>query len=172
MLSNLQKSLIHDDMHANPALVNAISTGDDTFLADYYNTVFSPAFYVWRTNVSKEEYQSNTTLSNTSFNWSGTGGYIARSQGERDAWNTLFSATGFVNPSRANVRAAFNDIFSGTGASAVANRTHLETASKRTATLIEKLLAVGTGTEVSPATLSYEGPISPSEISEVRVYGD
>ena len=172
MLSNEQKAAIRADMAGRPELAVAILEGNDGFLADYYNATPAPAFYVWKTNVTKYTYQSYMSLASTSFSWSGTGGYIARTQGERDAWNTLFSANGSVNPSQANVRAAFADIFSGSGAAAINNRTHLEAMSKRIATLIEKLLSTGTGSLASPGFLTYEGIISPSEISEVRVYGD
>jgi hypothetical protein len=66
------------------------------------------------------------------------------------------------------VRAAFDDVFSGTGAGAVNNRAHIVAMSRRLASRIEKLLATGTGTTGSPATMGFEGPISYRDIQLAR----
>lgn len=168
-LTYTQRQVLHNDAINQPTLAVALSAGDDQAIADFYNTIASPDFIVMRTSVTKGEYQSSVSPSGTSFSWTGTGGYIARSQGERDAWRELFEPSGIVNPSQANVLAAFNDIFSGTGAQAINNRTHLLSMSKRKATLAEKLLATGVGTDASPAILTFEGTISPAEASQIRV---
>lgn len=166
-LTPTQKATLHSDMISRPELATMIANGDDIGLAEFYNTPVTPSFVVWKTIVTQEEYQSEQSPSSTYFNWSGTGGYIARSQGERDAWRVMF-VSGSVNPSKPNVITAFNDIFSGTGAGAVNNRSHLLAMSKRNANLIEKLLAVGTGTDASPATITFEGNLSYIDASEAR----
>lgn len=153
-------------VQAEPSIADCVSTGNDICVADWLNS--KSTFIVWRTSVSKNEYQTSTgPTTGTTFDWSGTGGYIARSAGERDAWNSMFSATGSVNPSRANVIAAFNDIFSGTGAGAVANRALLLDLSKRAATFAEKILATGAGTQANPGKLVFEGSISFNTVAEI-----
>lgn len=169
MLTSAQKQVLHDDMIARPELATLIATGDDIALSNFYNALPTVDFIVWRSSVSQQEYQSKVSSTGTSFNWSGTGGYIARSQGERDAWRVMF-VSGSVNPSEPNVITAFNDIFSGTGAAAINNRSHLLALSKRKATLVEQLLATGTGTDASPAILVFEGTIGYADISEARAW--
>lgn len=169
-LTDAQKQVLHEDMVTQPALLEAYNTGNDTAIAAFYNTQASPDFYVWRSSVSKDEYQNTESADATTFSWSGTGGYIARSQGERDAWDELFTEEGFVNPSRLNVRLAFTDIFSGSGAQAQNNRNHLLRISKRKATRVEVLFATGTGSLNDPGSLVLEGPISYIDASEARVW--
>ena len=141
---------------AEPSISACITDGNDVCVTDWFNAIST--FIVWRTSVTQSEYQTREDLG-TSFNWSGTGGFIARTQGERDAWRTMFQA-GFIDPSKANVLAAFNDIFSGTGAGAVATRAHLLAVSKRAATNAEKALATGTGSDAIPGKLTFSGTIS------------
>jgi hypothetical protein len=108
------------------------------------NLLATPAYWCWRSQVEKSEVVENVSVDGTSFVWAGNG-FISRSVGELECWNQLFSLGGVVNPSLANVRQAFSDIFSGTG-NAATNRAHLLTVSRRSATVAEKLLAlVATG---------------------------
>lgn len=165
-LDQTQKDALKTAILAEPSISDCVSTGNDNCVSEWLNS--NSSFIVWRTSVSKNEYQTSTgPNTGTTFDWSGTGGYIARSAGERDAWNSMFSATGSVNPSRANVIAAFNDIFSGTGAGAVANRALLVDLSKRYATFAEKILATGTGTLASPGQMVFEGSISAYTVSNI-----
>lgn len=149
--------------------INAIPNGSDgnTCVAAQYNLNAAVAFWVWRTAVSKDEYLGSTSVDATVFAWTGTG-YITRSQGERDAFNALFNAEGLVNPSRANVRQAFTDIFSGATAPAPANRTHMSTVSRRLTTRGEKLYATGTGSTAVPGMLVVEGALSSDTIQVAR----
>lgn len=156
-----QNAALKTAVLAEPTIATCVSGGNDVCVAEWLNS--TTLFVVWRTAVGQEEYQSETSASATQFDWAGTGGYIARSQGERDAWRTMFSA-GSVNPSRTNVRSAFSDIFSGTGAGAVNNRAHLLALSKRFANQAEKTLATGVGTDVSPGLLTFEGSIGVNDI--------
>lgn len=134
------------------------------FIADQLNLNASPDFWVWKTRLSKQEIVSSVGPNSTTFNWAGSGGYIARSQGERDAFNAIFNSSfgssADVNPSLTNVRAAFDDMFSGASAGAQNNRQHISDLSKRKATVFEKLFATGTGSFASPATMTLIGPIN------------
>ena len=156
--------------------VNANHSGlQDQAVADVMNALAAPDVWVWRTSVTKGEFVNSVSVDGTTFNWTGTG-FITRSQGERDAWVNMFDNDGrAVNPSLANVRQAFTDIFSGGTAPAPANRTHLATVGRRKATVAENLFATGTGTTASPKVLangpngSYaEGPLTATNVSEAR----
>lgn len=127
-------------------------------VAALYNLTASPDFWVWRTSVSKKEIVEQASVDATTFTWAGNG-FITRSAGELECWNQLFNSTLSCNPSLPNVRQAFQDIFSGTG-NAAANRTHLLAAGRRKATRVEDLLATGTGSTASPATMGSEGPLT------------
>jgi hypothetical protein len=73
-----------------------------------------------------------------------------------------------MNPSLANVRQGMADIFSGSTNSAPAQRAHLTAVSKRTATKAEKLFATGTGTDATPATMTFEGRLSYDDVQAAR----
>jgi len=168
MLTQAQRITLHADAIAQPSLATALANGDDQIIADFYNTMPTPSFIAWRTSVTKEEYQNSASPSATIFSWSGTGGYIARTQGERDAWRALFEPGGIINPAQANVITAFNDIFSGSGSQAVNNRAHLLALSKRSTTLAEKLLAIGEGSDAAPARMTFEGVVTVQEAGQIR----
>lgn len=126
-----------------------------------------PSFWVWRTSVSKDEFLNSTSRTGTTFNWTGNG-FITRSTGELAAFRELFNGRGAVNPSQANVRQAFTDIFSGTG-NAAANRTHLGVVSRRLATRAERLFATGAGTDDNSAgLLVFAGLVSHSDVADAR----
>lgn len=150
--------------------VNAIpnDSGDGNLaVASWYNLNTSPSYWVWRTSVAKGEYVNATSIDGTTFSWTGAG-FITRSQGERDAWREMFNGTNTVNPSLAQVRQAFTDIFSGATAPAPANRTHISTISRRVAKSGEKLFATGAGSTGSPALMGYEGNISLQDVNSAR----
>jgi len=168
MLTPAQRQTLHDHAIAQPSLTEALANGYDQAIADFYNAN-QPTFVVWRTSVDKDEYQDKVSPTGTIFSWSGTGGFIQRSSGELSAWRELFGVDNKVNPSQANVITAFNDIFSGSGAQAQNNRAHLLALSKRATTLAEKLLAAGTGSDASPAKMTFEGIVTVQEAGLIRV---
>ena len=71
-----------------------------------------------------------------------------------------------VNPSVANRRQFFDDIFSGAGG--VNTRAALLVLWKRTLNKLEKIFAIGTGSDASPATLVVEGSISGADVTAAR----
>ena len=168
-LTPAQKTVIANDIRNNPTLFNQPFNSDGyQFIADFYNALAAPDYWVWRTAVSKAEYVQQTSAEGTIFSWTGTG-FITRSQGERDAWHELFNSNETANPSLSQVRQAFTDIFSGGTAPAPANRTHLATVSRRKADVIEKLLASGgNGSTATPSTMGAEGTLIPSQVQDVR----
>jgi len=153
---------------------------DENQIASEANKISSPDYWVWKSSLGKHEVTDQSSVdvdgtTATNFVWGGSnGGYINRSQGERDAWKEIFNSWLYCNPSRANVRTAFVDIFSGSGAGAVANRAHIWGSSQRKVTIGEKLFVSQTsggpsqtgnrGTKTNPDTLGAEGLITPDNI--------
>ena len=148
------------DLNSQPA-----GSDGNTEIARLMNLAASPAFWVWRTSVTEAEYTRDTSPDGTTWSWPA---YIARSQGERDAWARIVTGDAGANPSLANVRQGFADIFSGATAPAPAQRTHLTAMSRRQATRAEKLFATGTGSTASPAVMGYEGTITASDVDSAR----
>lgn len=112
----------------------------DQAAADLLNASASPSYWVWRSSISESEVTRGTSADLTTWSWPA---YIARTQGERDAWARLFmGGVGGMWPYLASVRTGLQDIFSGSANSAPAQRTHLLAICRRTATVGEKLFAV------------------------------
>jgi hypothetical protein len=162
---------------------NAVGLSDQD-AANLANQPSSPDYWAWRTSISKHEITDQSSFDTdgttvTNFTWGGaTGGFIARSQGEREAWRELFNSTDSCKPSLANVRTAFNDIFSGAGAGAQGNRAHLWGACQRKVTNAEKLFVTQTvggptqtgnrGAKTNPDTLVLEGIVTSQNVAEAR----
>jgi hypothetical protein len=134
-----------------------ITDNGSSQIADAMNQIAVPDFVVWKTNVSITavgdainggELSGLTTLNST-----------------RLQTIALYSTNG-VNPSIADRRQFFDDVFSGAGGALT--RAKLLTLWKRLALRIEKVYAVGTGTDASPATLSFEGTITYRDVTTAR----
>lgn len=137
--------------------LNTFPMDDDghSAIAQLYNLPASPAFRVWRTNIPTSEVKK-------SFVWTE---FIARSAGERDAFQFLLS-NGTINGADLNVRQAIVDIFS--GPSGATSRSQLTAVAKRDATRAEKLFATGTGSDAVPATMTVVGNITYQDVSAAR----
>lgn len=70
------------------------------------------------------------------------------------------------NAALPDIRAMFNDIWSGAGGTIT--RASLLVLWKRTMKRGEKLYATGTGSDASPATLTFEGNITSPDVAEAR----
>lgn len=147
---------IKNEILADPVLnAQPLNSDGAFFIANELNKIPAPAFVVWRTNIPTKDIKKAIVWTE----------YIGRSQGERDAF-VLINSNGIVNAADANVRQGFLDIFSGpSGATTRANLTAL---SKRSATRAEKVLATGTGSDASPATMGAEGLITFQEVEAAR----
>ncbi len=161
-LSSSQQALLKTAIQGSGDTNALLVSGDLGGLLALLNTVASPDFWVWRTFVADAEIYEATTADLTTWSWSI---YIARSQGERDAWRQMVNMKGGLNAALANVRQGVADIFS--GAPGLAQRTHLLTIGRRLSTRFEKVFATGTGSTASPGTLLLEGPLNASAISEL-----
>lgn len=151
-MTNAQLLTLKAAILADPALTAHVTIGNHTAIADYMNSDASPDWIVWRTSLSRAQIYD-------AMNWTT---FIARTQGERDAFNAIL-VDGALNPSLPNIRQAFTDIFSGgTGATL---RAALTAAAQRKATRTEKLFTTGTGTAASPALLVFEGFITHEDVA-------
>ena len=142
----------HIIANTNQTVIDALALPDWMTLSIWYSALSSPAFIVWKTRVAALDVINSTVFS-------GAGGFIARTVGERDGYNLLLNS-GWIEPWRTETRQKFSDIFSGSGVGAPETRAALLALSKRTATNVEKVFATGTGTDASPATVTYEGMLS------------
>jgi len=159
-LSTAQLQALKADMNGDGA-IQAIPHTSDGFaqIAALYNATASPDYWVWRTFVPDREIYEATTVDATTWSWTI---YIARSQGERDAWRQMVNMAGGINASLASVRTGIADIFSGAGG--LNQRTHLLTLGRRKATRGEKLFATGAGSTAAPSVMAVEGVITPQNI--------
>jgi hypothetical protein len=141
--------LANSDLNAQP------NNSDGAFeIARLYNMVASPDFIVWKTSVSLRDIMSN------GFRWTDVDGLTAA---KYRTWE-LMNSIGNIDPSKPNVRQGIRDCWGNGSQQEVAILPHL----KRQATRGEKLFSVGTGTTNSPATMSFEGTISYSDVEEAR----
>ncbi len=171
-LTLAQKQTLKTDILTNPATVLwqgnqvaisaiAASTAPDNPDANFaiktwYNLV-TAAFVVWKTSVSINAVGDNFVGSELS-------GLTTANQ-TRLQTIALFSTAG-VNPSLADRRFFFDDVFSGAGGAGT--RVKLLALWKRFATNSEKLFATGTGSDASPATMGYETALSVADIEAAR----
>lgn len=152
-LTSTQRATLKAFVDGDAGLTAIRQTGDYGALIVALDAAAEPAFTVWRTAVHEHEITRQVTGEGTSWSWPA---FIARSVGEQAGWARMFNGDYTINPSLPNVRQAFTDIFSGAANSAPAQRTHLQAVCKRSATVLEKLFAVGTGSLASPATLGVD----------------
>lgn len=144
---------------ADPNLNSQPNTPDGNFnVAAQLNALASPAFTVWKSNVSITDVGNN-------INSAELGGLTTANTSRLSAIADYHPA-GF-RPADANTRAFFDDIFSGAGG--VNTRALLLALWKRLSTYGEKVLkASGTGTDASPAILGFEGPLTYQDVEAAR----
>lgn len=163
-MNNTQLQNLKNDINNDVTLSVIPNTPDGAYaIADAYNVVASPDFWVWKSFVSDTDIYSVTSVDGTTWSWTS---YIGRSQGERDAWRQMVNMAGGLNPALANTRSGIADIFSGAGGAA--QRTHLLALGRRKATRAEKLFSTGTGSTASPAIMGFEGRISADDVQAAR----
>lgn len=170
-LTSAQLATLKAAIDADAELAAIPNNPDGAFaIALLLNATAAPDYWVWRSKVTQADYVSTTSLDGTTWSWTT---YIQRSQGERDGWREMFADTGAVNPSNANVRAGFADVFSGAGGAT--QRTHLTSMSRRKATRGEKVFATPTvggsgqrGSSANPDTMGFEGSLTYNDVDAAR----
>jgi hypothetical protein len=159
-LTTAQLATLKAAILADPTLSAYPNTSDGNFdmAAQKLNVVATPAFIVWKGNVS----MLSTGQAFNGTEWAGmTSANHTRLQ------TVAQYLTGGYNAALADIRAMFNDIWGGAGGANT--RAALLALWKRSALLGEKILATGTGSDASPATLGYEGNISPEDVRLARL---
>lgn len=154
-----QNLLIKAAILADPALAAQPNTySGNAAIRDALHLQAAPAFTVWKSRVPITEVGDN-------FAGTELASLQATSQ-DRLRTIAMYSDSG-INPSLSDRRAFFDDIFS--GPSGVLTRAKLLILWKRLSSRLEKILATGTGTDAAPATLGYEGTITPDELETARL---
>lgn len=143
-----------------PALAALMNSGQSQQVADALNAASSPAYIVWRTSVNPDEIMRN------GMDWTRVDNLTV---GKSRIWEWM-TRLGTFDCSRDNIRAGIDATWVGTSAD-LAVRATVYTHCKRTATVLEKVCASGTGSDASPATMTYEGAITPYWVDFAVVNG-
>jgi hypothetical protein len=158
MLTSSQQLTLKNAIIADGTLNSFPNNSDGAdAIAQELNKASNPAFIVWKTNVQIEDVGNNIVGTEIAG--------LSSLNNTRLQTIVQLSSRG-VNPSFSDRRAFFDDIFSGAGG--VNTRARLLALWKRTATKVEKLFATGTGSDASPATLSFEGNLNYQDVEEAR----
>jgi hypothetical protein len=153
-MNNQQKNTLRAAILAEPALAAPLAIRNDTAIAEYCNATASPQQKAWKTSYTGIELFEAAALTD----------YIARSAAERQAFD-LMVQVGVMDASKAKIRAAIADIFSGSANNG--SRSAILNDMTRNATWAEVRLG---GTEQSTSgvaawRLNWDGIITPFEIS-------
>jgi len=156
-LTTAQKQILATYINANPVWAAMPKNSDSAyFMAQEFNKDNLVSYIVWRTNVDPMEIMRN------GLDWTRVDNLTV---GKARIWDWM-TGLGTLNPSKANIRAGIDATWVGTAAD-LAVRAVVYTHCKRQATVIEKLLATGSGTDLSPSTMGYESPITYQEVESV-----
>ena len=156
MATPAQNLIVKNYVQADQVLSLLLPGGDS---ADQIRVALSVTaagpFVVWKTSVSRQQILQN------GFDWTRLDNLSA---GKARVWNDIFAGEGgTLNPSKSNVRTGIDSVWVGTAAD-LAVREAVYVHCKRSATIVEKLLATGTGSNAVPATMGFEGAITGDEI--------
>lgn len=174
-----QNAIIKAYIESIPALNNAPVDGDGLgIIRDALNAPAAPEFYAWRTttpyaDVSNAIAWSALTPADTP---DGSTIYMNRAilcQAKQMNIQTLIQGRESIASNKPNIRAGLQDaltaIPSGVGGAAVGGGwVAVKTAMTRTVSVVEKLLATGTGSAASPADLGFEGALDNNAVDTAR----
>ena len=159
-LTPTQQATLKAYINSEPDL-NVFPTNSDGAydIAWLLNREVVPAFVVYRKSVNTSEVGAAVS-------------YVAV-EAMTDINRTKITVFYSMNPQsfepRADIRSYFSSTFNGAlGGQGANTRAALEALWLRNATRVEKVFAVGTGTTVSPADMTFYGTISPSEVEAPR----
>ena len=143
---------------ADPVLAAYPMNSDGSYaIAELLNKPADPAFIVWKTDVSIDEIMRN------GMDWARVDNLTV---GKARIWDWL-GRLGAINAAKTNVRAGIDAAWVGTAAD-LAVRAAIYVHCKRSATVLEKIFATGTGTDASPATMVVEETISYQTVDQAR----
>lgn len=150
-LSAAQRTTLaaHIRANTNPDVVAALAARNDNELVRLYN--LDSTFYAWRPTVDVAEYRD-------AMDWTEVDNIQAAKARIWD-WATG-NMTLPLETGKANVRAGLAQCWAANSAT----RANLLAIAKRFATIAEEIYASGTGSEVSPGDLGYEGNITSTDV--------
>jgi hypothetical protein len=148
-LTDSEKTLLRTAALAEPSIQSCITVGADVCVADWFNS--ETTFVVWKTRQNENEIYAQTGFDFTLVD--------GLTNGKRDEWSNFLFKEGFCNPSKTNIRNGVIDVWSGTAAKNAVQAVILNLF-KRNATQAEKILSTGTGTTLSPGTMTFEGNLN------------
>ena len=158
MLTSQQLATLKTAILADPVLAAQPLNSDGAYaIALALNELATPAFIVWKTNVSVEEIMRN------GMDWARVDNLTV---GKARIWDWL-SRLGQFDASKPNIRTGIDACWVGTAAD-LAVRAAVYVHCKRSATRIEKLFATGTGSDASPATMTFEGSLAYQDVQLAR----
>jgi hypothetical protein len=144
----------------DPVFVPLRTANDEQGMAAFYNSPTSPAFIVWRTDVTADE---------TGNAWVGS---------DIDAMSSLnmqrlqlllaSSRAGVFDMTRADRRAGFENPFGGIVSNP--SRVAMRAVWKRVVNRWERLFATGTGSDAAPGVPVVQGTITAQDISDALRY--
>jgi hypothetical protein len=156
MLSPEQATALATAINADPAFAGLPHNSDGAYaIADAFNLPASPAWTVWKTDVSVDEIMRN------GMDWARVDNL---SVGKARIWDWLSKLNQF-DSSKPNIRAGIDAAWVGTSAD-LAVRAAIYVHCKRFATRAEKLFSTGTGTDAVPATMGYEQALTYNDVKE------
>jgi len=156
-LTTAQLTTLKAYIESVPALNTQPMNSDGAYaIALALNEPASPAFIVWKTAVQRNEVGKAFVAT----------ALAAITAGNNDKLNNFAAWNEVIDPSRLDQRQFFDDIFS--VAAGASTRAALLALWKRSATVLEKLYATGTGSDASPATMLVEGTIGYQEVEQAR----
>ena len=120
-------------------------------MANFYNVVATPDYFVWRSYVPESEFLDNYVFTEMD-------NLTQPKQYQLD----LIMKRGGCNPSRLNVRAGLAEVFKVAGLSVT--KAAILLIIKRKVTRGEKLYAIGAGTSGTPSDLVFEGNVRNEDI--------
>jgi hypothetical protein len=166
-LSPAQCAAFKADIQADATLTLAALNRQDELIVPPYNQQASPAYYVWKSAVSRTEMLYTKSMDNTTFDVSGNG-FVLKTTQELLLFESLFDPlTKLTNPMNPLIITSFQVAMAGTGIAAT-NRTHMAAIVKRLATRAEKLFAdttAGNGAKATPASMTFEGAITTNHVA-------
>lgn len=155
-LSTTQMQALRTLCLADQTCAPMAAAANDEGLASWFNAT-EASWIVWRTSVPVDDIMRN------GMDWARVDNL---SVGKARIWDWM-GRLGVLDCSKANVRAGIDATWVGTAAD-LAVRATIYGHCKRLATRAERALSTGTGSNADPATMTFEGQITPQVASLIR----
>jgi len=173
-LTPAQCATLKTNITNDATLTTARTNRQDQVIADAYNANATPTYYVWKSQVNRDDVMFSIGEGGTKFDTAGIG-YVTRTVQELMLFESVYNkVTGYMNPMNEQQRDSFINSMSGATAPAPANRTHVQNVIRRLASRGERLFVDtttqpctgGTGNKPNgPCLMTFEGPVLTTHIA-------